>query len=114
MNRFSCFLLILIVVALRCNQNKVGNLILTQDVWILNTDDYMHRGQKKTTELRFNLNGYAYEENTILKYEWQLNSIPKILEINGQEFDILQVSGDTIYLKNTKTGIEASLVRHSR
>lgn len=110
MKRFLWFTLIFMW---SCSQTKIGNLELTQNVWILSTDDYLHPGQKKTMSLRFNANGYAYEEHTILKYPWQYFELADLLEINGQEFKILKTSGDIIYLENSKTGIQSTLERQA-
>lgn len=83
----------------------------SNSVWEFAMDDIQNPGKQKTVQLIFRDNGYAYETEFILTYQWNYNPFTKILTIKNQSFDVLSKKDDVIHLKHSKYGVLATLTK---
>ncbi len=84
---------------------------LTYSVWILQSKKLDISGGLHDMKLKFDKNGYAYEQNTILKFPYKIHEQSRILELNHQNFEILSVTRNQIILKNVSSKLELNLIK---
>lgn len=96
-----------------CTKDQLNTQELSgqESVWIFSTEDPGHPGNFKTMKLRFRENGYAYEEGTILKYPYRLNTSLKLFEMNHVLYKIVHSAPGKLVLVNTRTGIRSILTK---
>lgn len=104
--------LIIIVMVISCRDKIKNNLIENNSVWLYAIKDATNNNNEKTMKLQFYNNGIVDEVDTdFIKYYWAYSGVNKTIAINSQEFKILSTKDNTIYLKHTKTGLEARLTK---
>ena len=108
-NKFSW--IIILFLFLGCSKIFQEQIQLENTVWTINTENFLNSNSTLKTKLRFEKNGFVYEEGTIIKYPWRLHQNVKILEINHQELRILQIEGDTIYMENVNTHVKSVMIK---
>ncbi len=107
---FPSFVLILILWA--CSQNK-NSVKLTEDdsVWVMKTKDFLTAKDLMDMRLIFKKNGYAYEENTILKYPYKIYDNADIFELNHHRYHIIKIWPKKLIMKNAESGIDVILYK---
>ena len=95
---------------LGCSQNGRKELD-DQSVWTVSRDDAPENENFRKIKVRFHSNGYAYEENTILKYPYRVFHSRNTFEFNRKLYRILQWREKEIVLQNSSTGIVVVLRR---
>lgn len=96
---------------LDCTKNKSPEFVLDNSVWIFSSKSFSGSEDSKIMKLRFRDNGYAYEENTILKYPYSYNRFLKYFKINNQSFKILEIHENKLIMQNPKTKIIVTLYK---
>lgn len=109
MIKFSFFIFLLILSS--CTGELGKNLVDDNSVWTFSKEDISNPNNINSAKLQFKNNGYVYETETILYYEWFYNPVTKILTINTQDFEVLSIQKNLIVLKNRKYGHIAKLTK---
>ena len=83
--------LIIFLNFLNCSDSKLKktDLVAKNSVWILSSKNNLDKTKSKQMKLRFKENGYAYEENTILKYPYRFHLLSNVFEINQNKYKII-------------------------
>lgn len=104
------FLLILMFFFNSCSQHGRKELD-DQSVWTISRYDDLQRDNFRKIKVKFHDNGYAYEENTILKYQYRVFHSRNTFEFNGKVYKILEWKEKEILLQNRSTDIVVVLRR---
>ena len=96
---------------LNCSESKLktSDLVAGNSVWVLSSKNNLDTANSKQMKLRFKENGYAYEENTILRFPYKFHLLSNVFEINHHEYKIVSSSENKMLMIHTKTGAEISL-----
>lgn len=101
-------------ILLNCNKTKENiklDLTETNSVWLLQTKKLNESKDLHNMKLKFDENGFAYEQNTILKFPYKIHEQTNILELNHQNFEIVQITENQIILRNLESKIELYLTK---
>lgn len=104
------FLLTMMLFLTGCSQNGRTKLD-DQSIWTISRHDDLKTYNFRKIKVRFHDNGYAYEENTILKYPYKVFYSRNTFEFNRKLYTILQWREKESALQNTSTGIVVILLR---
>lgn len=102
--------LILICMLSGCSPNGRKDLD-DQSVWTVSRHDDPENKNFGKIKVRFHSNGYAYEENTILKYPYHVFHLRNTFEFNRKLYRILEWTDKEIVLQNSSTDIVIILHR---
>ncbi len=95
-----------------CKDKIENKLIEENSVWQYSIKDATNNNNEKTMKLQFYNNRIVDEVDTnFISYYWSYSSINNTITINNQDFKILSMNDKTIYLKHSKTGLEARLTK---
>lgn len=100
----------LICFILGCSQKGRKNLD-DQSVWTVSRHDDSENKNYRKIKVRFHTNGYAYEENTILKYPYHVFHLRNTFEFNRKLYRILEWTDKEMVLQNSATDIVIMLRR---
>lgn len=96
--KFLTFLSFLLLI--NCSQNDYPKLE-GDAVWTISRYDQKEEDNYRKIKVKFRNNGYAYEQNTILRYSYATYFSRNIFEFNNKSYKILRWKENEILLHNT-------------
>ncbi len=106
------FLFLGLLILVSCQKSTTEkSLIDESSVWMYRSKNILFPGKEHRMLLKFENNGWANEVNTILQHEWKYSESKNLFMIKDQKFDILEIRKDTIFMKNSNSGIPAELIK---